>query len=45
MNLEDLETGLRAVVIYHHVEALEEISFLITLSWSGGTIEERHDAS
>ena len=29
--------------IKHDVEALEESAFLITLSWPGGTKEERHD--
>jgi len=28
--------------ILHHVEALEESAFVITISWPGGTKEERH---
>jgi hypothetical protein len=28
--------------IPHDVEALEESAFLITISWPGGTKEERH---
>ena len=28
--------------IPHNVEALEESAFLITISWPGGTKEERH---
>jgi quercetin dioxygenase-like cupin family protein len=28
--------------IHHDVEALEESAFLITISWPGGTTEERH---
>lgn len=31
--------------IPHDVEAVEESAFLITISWPGGTTEERHDAS
>ena len=31
--------------IPHDVEALEESAFLITISWPGGTVEERHDAN
>lgn len=31
--------------IPHDVEALEESAFLITISWPGGTVEERHEAS
>jgi len=30
--------------IPHDVEALEESAFLITISWPGGTTEERHDS-
>jgi len=26
----------------HHVEALEESAFVITIAWPGGTKEERH---
>jgi quercetin dioxygenase-like cupin family protein len=35
-----LEHGIR-----HDVEAVEESAFLITISWPGGTTEERHNAS
>jgi quercetin dioxygenase-like cupin family protein len=28
--------------IPHEVEALEESAFLLTISWPGGTKEERH---
>ena len=28
--------------VLHHVEALEESAFLITISWPGGTKEQRH---
>jgi quercetin dioxygenase-like cupin family protein len=28
--------------IVHHVEALDESAFVITISWPGGTKEERH---
>ncbi len=31
--------------IHHDVEALEESAFLITVSWPGGSAEERHNAS
>ncbi len=31
--------------ILHDVEAVEESAFLITISWPGGTTEERHNAS
>jgi quercetin dioxygenase-like cupin family protein len=31
--------------IKHDVEALEESAFLLTVSWPGGTKEERHHAS
>lgn len=31
--------------IPHDVEGLEESAFLITISWPGGTTEERHNAS
>ncbi len=31
--------------IHHDVEALEESAFLITISWPGGTAEQRHDAN
>ena len=32
-----LDHGIR-----HDVEALEESAFLLTISWPGGTLEERH---
>jgi quercetin dioxygenase-like cupin family protein len=32
-----LDSGIR-----HDVEALEESAFLLTISWPGGTLEERH---
>jgi hypothetical protein len=35
-----LDHGIR-----HDVEAVEESAFLITISWPGGSTEERHDAS
>lgn len=35
-----LDYGIR-----HDVEALEESAFLITVSWPGGTAEERHQTS
>ena len=35
-----LESG-----IAHDVKALEETAFLITVSWPGGTAEERHAMS
>jgi len=35
-----LDQGIR-----HDVEALEESAFLITISWPGGTLEERHAGS
>jgi quercetin dioxygenase-like cupin family protein len=28
--------------ILHHIEAMEESAFLITISWPGGTKEQRH---
>ncbi len=31
--------------IHHDVEALQESAFLITVSWPGGSAEERHNAS
>ncbi len=31
--------------VHHDVEALEESAFLITVSWPGGSAEERHNAS
>lgn len=31
--------------IHHDVEALEESAFLITVSWPGGSAEERHNAN
>jgi mannose-6-phosphate isomerase-like protein (cupin superfamily) len=41
----DLATGELVALEYgipHDVEALEESAFLITISWPGGTKEERH---
>lgn len=35
-----LESG-----IHHDVEAIEESAFLITVSWPGGSAEERHEMS
>jgi quercetin dioxygenase-like cupin family protein len=35
-----LESG-----IHHDVKAIEESAFLITVSWPGGTVEERHAMS
>lgn len=31
--------------VHHDVEALEESAFLITVSWPGRSLEERHEAS
>jgi len=44
----ELSAGELLVIDYgikHDVEALEESAFLITVSWPGGTKEERHHAS
>lgn len=43
----DLAAGELVALDYaipHDVEALEESAFLITISWPGGTTEERHNA-
>lgn len=43
----ELTAGQLLVIDYgikHDVEAFEESAFLITISWPGGTKEERHDA-
>ncbi|HXY51006.1 MAG TPA: cupin domain-containing protein [Terriglobales bacterium] len=44
----ELSAGELLVIDYgikHDVEALEESAFLLTVSWPGGTKEERHQAS
>jgi quercetin dioxygenase-like cupin family protein len=43
----DLAAGELMALDYpipRNVEALEESAFLITISWPGGTAEERHNA-
>ncbi len=52
IHLPDQKVDLRAGelmaldrAIPHDVEALEESAFLITISWPGGTVAERHEAS
>lgn len=45
VELNDGELICLEAGIHHDVEALEESAFLLTVSWPGGSAEERHSAS